>query len=225
MKLKSIALSVFLLAAVAGAAAAFQAKKTSDPAKLPSVEIKNFKGEKLGSANDFRENSIKGPQKVDRKTYRLSVDGLVTNSKKYSYDDIAARKHYQKVITLNCVEGWSVKALWEGPLVRDLIADSNPKSKANTVIFHAADGYTTSFPLAYIMDPKKNIIMADHINSIVLPTERGFPFELVAEDKWGYKWIKWVVEIELSDNPNYKGYWERNGYSNDGNLNKGFFDR
>ena len=42
------------------------------------------------------------------------------------------------------------------------------------------------------------------------------------EDKWGYKWIKWVTKIELSDNPDYKGYWEQGGYSNDGSLDKPF---
>jgi DMSO/TMAO reductase YedYZ molybdopterin-dependent catalytic subunit len=63
------------------------------------------------------------------------------------------------------------------------------------------------------------------MNNVTLPAERGFPFQLVAESKWGYKWIKWVTEIELSDNLNYKGYWESRGYSNGGNLNESFFDK
>jgi DMSO/TMAO reductase YedYZ molybdopterin-dependent catalytic subunit len=46
---------------------------------------------------------------------------------------------------------------------------------------------------------------------------------LVAEDKWGYKWIKWVTEIRLSDDPTYRGYWESRGYSNSGDLNRSFF--
>jgi DMSO/TMAO reductase YedYZ molybdopterin-dependent catalytic subunit len=56
------------------------------------------------------------------------------------------------------------------------------------------------------------------MNGIVLPPERGFPFQLVAESKFGYKWIKWITRIELSDNLAYEGYWERRGYSNEGNL-------
>ena len=50
--------------------------------------------------------------------------------------------------------------------------------------------------------------------------QHGFPFRLVAEDKWGYKWIKWIDEIELSDNPDYQGYWEQRGYSESGNLSE-----
>jgi DMSO/TMAO reductase YedYZ molybdopterin-dependent catalytic subunit len=37
----------------------------------------------------------------------------------------------------------------------------------------------------------------------------------VAEGKLGYKWIKWVTKIEVSNNVNFLGYWESNGYRND----------
>ena len=62
------------------------------------------------------------------------------------------------------------------------------------------------------------------MNNATLPAERGFPFQLVAESKWGYKWIKWVTEIELSDDISYKGYWEKRGFSNTANINESFFD-
>jgi DMSO/TMAO reductase YedYZ molybdopterin-dependent catalytic subunit len=60
--------------------------------------------------------------------------------------------------------------------------------------------------------------MAYSMNGVTLPVERGFPFELVAEDKLGYKWIRWITRIEVSDNPDYKGYWESRGYDNDAGL-------
>jgi DMSO/TMAO reductase YedYZ molybdopterin-dependent catalytic subunit len=47
----------------------------------------------------------------------------------------------------------------------------------------------------------------------------------VAEDKWGYKWIKWIVKIELTDDPTYRGYWEQRGYSNTGDLDKSYSSR
>jgi len=108
-------------------------------------------------------------------------------------------------------------------LVKDLLAEAKPLSNARVVIFHAYDGYTTSLPIEYIMD--NDILIAYKMNDVVLPPERGFPFGLVAESKWGYKWIKWITEIELSDDVNYRGYWEQRGYSNSGDLDKGFFER
>src|SRR4030067_846504 len=55
---------------------------------LPTVEIKDYKGEKLGSINDFRENSISGPQQINIETYRLVITGLVGNAKAYTYDQV-----------------------------------------------------------------------------------------------------------------------------------------
>jgi DMSO/TMAO reductase YedYZ molybdopterin-dependent catalytic subunit len=120
------------------------------------------------------------------------------------------------VVTLNCVEGWSVKLLWEGVLVSDVIEAAVPWEDATVIIFHAYDGYSNSFPIEYVME--RDIMMAYKMNEVTLPPERGFPFQLVAEDKWGYKWCKWITEIELSDDEEYLGYWESRGYSNDGSL-------
>jgi len=84
------------------------------------------------------------------------------------------------------------------------------------VIFRAYDGYSTSLPLDYIID--NNILMAYKMNNVTLPPERGYPFQLVAESKWGYKWIKWITKIELTDNENYLGFWERRGYPNTADI-------
>ena len=192
------------------------------PGELEPVEIREYEGAKLGSVDDFRENSIRGPQHVDIESYQLNITGLVESPKNYNYDGVINNyQQYKKVVTLDCVEGWSVTILWEGVLVRDLIEEANLLPEAKTVIFHAYDGYTTSLPLDYIID--SDIIMAYKMNDITLPPERGFPFQLVAESKWGYKWIKWITEIELSDDVDYRGFWESRGYSNTADLDKGFF--
>ncbi|MEK6537311.1 MAG: molybdopterin-dependent oxidoreductase, partial [Actinomycetota bacterium] len=60
--------------------------------------------------------------------------------------------------------------------------------------------------------------LAWKMNGITIPPERGFPFHLVAEDKWGYKWIKWITKIELTNDPNFRGYWESRGYNQDGSM-------
>lgn len=193
----------------------------SEPVKLDNVEVKEYKGQKLSSVNDFRENSIKGPQYINKNNYKLEVTGLVNNPKNYTYNDVINHQNYEKVVKLDYVEGWDVTILWRGILVKDLLNEANPKPNANTVIFYAYDGYSTSFPLDYFRN--NNILLAYKMNNATIPPERGFPFQLVAESKWGYKWIKWITKIELSDDPNYyKGYWERRGYSDSGDLNESF---
>ncbi|MGB7787636.1 molybdopterin-dependent oxidoreductase [Methanoregula sp.] len=193
----------------------------SGPTPLAPVEVRSYQGKDLSSVNDFHENSIAGPQHVNITDYRLTVTGLANRTVVYTYDEVLAQHtHYSKVVTLHCVEGWDATILWEGVLVRDLIADAGADPRANTVVFTAVDGYTTSFPLSYFT--QNDIIMAYRMNNITMPAERGYPFELVAEDKWGYKWIKWIEKIELTDDPSYQGYWEQRGYSNSGDLNESF---
>ena len=210
-----------LAVAISGCGTGSSMDKTEE---LEPVEIRDYEGEKLSSANDFRENSIEGPQQVEIESYRLEIAGLVENPESYTYDEaLDSHQHYQKVVTVNCVEGWSATILWEGLLVRELLEESNPLPDAKVVIFHAYDGYTTSLPLDYIMN--NDIIMAYKMNEITLPAERGFPFQLVAESKWGYKWIKWITKIELSEDEDYLGYWESRGYSNTADLDKGFFEK
>jgi DMSO/TMAO reductase YedYZ molybdopterin-dependent catalytic subunit len=160
---------------------------------------------------------------VDKNSYNLEITGLVETATNYSYDDILKLPIYQKIVTLNCVEGWSVKALWEGVLIKDLLKNLTIKPEAKTIIFYAADGYSTSFPLDYVL--QNDIIMASKLNGIELPPERGFPFQLVAEQKWGYKWIKWITKIEISSDTNYKGFWESRGYNNNGDFNSPKFSQ
>ena len=218
MAVKKSARNVLIVVAVGVVTALVLLFSSKKPIKLERSEVREYQGQKLSSINDFRENSIKGPQIVDINTYRLSLSGLVANPQNYSYGDIIKKQNYSKVVTLNCVEGWSATILWEGVLLKDVFAEVKVDQKANTVIFHAVDGYSSSLPLDYVLN--KNIILAYKMNGVALPPERGFPFQLVAEDKLGYKWVKWITQIELSDNNNYQGYWESRGFSNDANLNK-----
>ena len=184
---------------------------------LKPVEINEYNGQRLGSIDDFRENSIKGPQYMDSDTYRLVITGLVENETVYTYDDVVnEHSHYEKVVTIHCVEGWDVTILWEGVLLKDLLEEAGYNRSSSVVIFYAQDGYSTSLPVSYIVD--NNILMAYKMNGVVLPPERGFPFQLVAESKYGYKWIKWITRIEVSDNASFLGYWESRGFPNDADL-------
>jgi len=214
-----IAIAILVVIIVSYVGYQFMANRTIN--ELEKVEIKEYKGQQLSSIGDFRENSINGPQYINIASYKLEVTGLVDRNITYTYDDVInSHQLYEKVVTLNCVEGWDVTILWEGVLVNDLLKEAGINPKAKIVIFYAFDGYSTSFPLDYIVN--NSIIMAYKMNGVILPPERGFPFQLVAESKWGYKWIKWITKIELSDNLSFKGYWESRGYSNDGNLDKPF---
>jgi DMSO/TMAO reductase YedYZ molybdopterin-dependent catalytic subunit len=180
------------------------------------VEVRDYQGQSLSSINSIQDNAIAGTQHIDVRNYTLVVDGLVLSPKNYTYDEVISHQRYQKVITLYCVEGWNANILWEGILLRDLFNETGIDSKAKIAIFHSQDGYTTSLPLDYIEN--RSIMLAYKMNGVVIPPEKGFPFQVVAESKYGYKWAKWITEIELSGNDNYEGFWESRGYSNTADL-------
>ncbi len=90
----------------------------------------------LSSIDDFRENSILGPQYIDVENYSLVVAGLVENELEFSYDEVLdSFESSKKVVTLNCVEGWSVTLLWEGVRLEDIFDLANLSSEASVVIF------------------------------------------------------------------------------------------
>ncbi len=190
--------------------------RTDKPIDLETAEVKEYEGKRLDSVADFRENSIKGPQAVALDSYRLAVKGRVDTPLTLDYDGVIDRQAYKKIVTLNCVEGWSVDILWEGVRIRDILEQAGYDPNAKTVIFRCYDGYSTSLPLETVVG--RDLLLAYKMNGIDLPQERGFPFQVVAEDKWGYKWAKWVTEIEVSDDADFEGYWESRGYENDGTV-------
>lgn len=192
------------------------AVSTATEERYREGELREYEGTKLDPAVGPRDNSISGTQSVDITTYRLTIDGLVDTPLTYTYDEVKSLPDEQRLVTIHCVEGWDATILWHGVTVGALLDGANVQSDANTVIFHAVDGYTTSLPLGEILSG--SLLLAYDANGIALPPEMGYPFIFIAEDKWGYKWARWVSRIELSSDSSYEGYWEGYGYSNEGNL-------
>jgi DMSO/TMAO reductase YedYZ molybdopterin-dependent catalytic subunit len=193
---------------------------SKSPSTSPTgeVEATEFMGKKLTPISKQLNNALAGAQVIDRATYKLVVDGLVDRPLSLSYDDLLAYPQVSKLMDLDCVEGWDFTAKWTGPALDSIFNDAGVKPGAKIVIFHTADvpeGYS-SLDLSYIHD--NNIIIALKLNDITLPPERGFPFQVVAESKFGYKWAKWVIRIEISDNTNFRGYWESRGYNNNADI-------
>ncbi|MDP2300230.1 MAG: molybdopterin-dependent oxidoreductase, partial [Actinomycetota bacterium] len=163
MRARTLLAVAALLVAASGCAA--PAVETPDVTRLEGVEVREYEGERLDSLTDFRENSIKGPQDIDRDTYRLTVSGLVDDPAEYTYSEVASGfPSFQKVVQLDCVEGWSAKILWEGVLVRDILDESGVRAGAQSVVFSAVDGYTTSFPVSYFYD--RDILLAYTMNGV-----------------------------------------------------------
>jgi DMSO/TMAO reductase YedYZ molybdopterin-dependent catalytic subunit len=217
---------IILTACGGGAATTTPASTTTAPAITSTtptasgeVEATEFQGKKLTPIDGQRNNALAGTQHIDKATYKLTVDGLVDKPLTLTYDDLLAYQQQDRLMDLDCVEGWSFTAKWTGPSLNAIFADAGVKPEAKIVIFYTTDdtvGYS-SLDYSYIKD--NDIIIALKDNDITLPAERGFPFQVVAMSKFGYKWSKWITRIELSDDTDFRGYWEQAGYNNNADVN------
>ena len=188
--------------------------------RLPEVEAVEYLGTKLMPLSSQGNNAIKGTQRIDRETYRLNVKGLTERELNLRYSQILDLPAYSELVYMPCVEGWGFYAKWTGFRLTDLLNISGLRPGAKYLFFTSADGYSTSLPLDYLQ--KNNILMAYGINAVTLPPDRGFPLQVVAKGKYGYKWAKWITGIEVTDK-DVKGYWESNGYSDSANVGQAPF--
>jgi DMSO/TMAO reductase YedYZ molybdopterin-dependent catalytic subunit len=194
---------------------AIQGVQVPASSMLPEVEATEFLNVTLTALSRQGNNAINGTRDIDVAGYQLSVHGLVTSPLFLSYGELKNLSAYSTVVYMPCLEGWGFTAKWTGFRVTDLLDQAGLHSNATYVVFHAADGYSTGLPLEYLR--QNHVLMAYGINDVTLPPERGFPFQLVAINKYGYKWAKWITSLQVV-NAEVAGYWESRGYSNDADV-------
>jgi DMSO/TMAO reductase YedYZ molybdopterin-dependent catalytic subunit len=157
-----------------------------------------------------------GIPKVDPRSWRLGVDGLVENHLEYTYDQLVAMPQTSYARSFYCVTKWSIKDVrWEGLPLRSLVAPAKVKPEARWIMFHCVDGYTAPVPAEDAL--KEDALLAFKINGRPLSAEQGFPARPFLPSLYGWKSAKWVNRIELL--PEYRdGYWEQYGYHERGDV-------
>ncbi|HEV3399645.1 MAG TPA: molybdopterin-dependent oxidoreductase, partial [Actinomycetes bacterium] len=163
------------------------------------------------------DESIIDPN-VDRRSWRLRVEGLVGRPVSLGYDELLAMPSTEQYVTLQCISnlvGGDLvgTAKWTGvPLAEVLERAGGAGPGAIRVVFHAVGGYSDSLPLAKALDPAT--VVAYGMNDRSLPRAHGFPARIIAPGIYGMKNVKWLERIEVVDY-DYQGYWQRSdGWDN-----------
>jgi len=162
--------------------------------------------------SDFPVRTAEGaPPAIPAARWTLTVDGLVGRPLTLTAADLAGLPRVAMTRDFPCVEGWTVdRVQWGGVRLGALLERAEPLAAATFVTFHAYDdAYTDSLTLQECRDPA--VLLADRLDSRPLPREHGGPVRLVVPSQLGYKNVKWVVRVELTDHRE-GGYWERRGY-------------
>lgn len=163
--------------------------------------------EKTGFKFDPAKGVIEWEKKA-KEEYRLVVDGMVKEARRYSYSELRAFPRVEQVSDFHCVEGWSVKDLaWGGFRFKEIVDRVMPAREATHVLFHSfgttgsspggQSHYIESFPLGELINPEREILLALFMDGRPLPEEYGSPLRLIAPYDLGYKSIKFVSRIEF----------------------------
>ena len=166
---------------------------------------------------EFLIRSIEGTQRVDLKTWRLKIEGLVEKPLTLRFDEIQSLP--KKIQTKNfiCVEGWGLdNQKWEGVHLKEIFSKVKIDPKAKYVSFYATGGkYRDSLSIQEALEP--DTMLAHRLNGKDLLPENGFPLRLVIPRMYAYKGVKWVERIVFTEKQE-EGYWEKSGYPVDGSI-------
>jgi DMSO/TMAO reductase YedYZ molybdopterin-dependent catalytic subunit len=153
---------------------------------------------------------------VDVDAWRLSVGGMVDNSRQMRYEDILQLPTASQASRMKCVEGWSAAAKWTGFRPQALIDVVKPQPDASWVHFHCEDGYYESIELNELLADR--VLFVHGMNDGPLPPEYGAPLRLIVPFKYGYKGPKTINRITFS-NVELRGFWPTMGrYTADGHI-------
>ncbi|MDP9405803.1 MAG: molybdopterin-dependent oxidoreductase, partial [Actinomycetota bacterium] len=156
--------------------------------------------------------------RVDVKTWRLGLSGMVDRPQDLTYDqlvDLGLSEHWT---TLACVSnevggGLIGNALWGGVPLRTVLDLAGVQPGATQIVARSVDGWTAGFPTSAAYDGREALV-AVSMNGEPLPLEHGYPVRLVVPGLYGYvSATKWLGELELTTLEAFDAYWIPRGWS------------
>lgn len=162
----------------------------------------------------FPVRSVEDVPDVPAADWVITVDGLVDQPLKIDHAAWSSLQRLDETVDFHCVEGWTVDGVrWGGVAPARLLEKAGVKPEGRFAVFHAYGGaYLSSVPLDLVTAPQT--LLADTLNGAPLPAKHGGPVRLVVPVQLGYKSVKWVERIEITDAAR-AGYWEKRGYPED----------
>jgi hypothetical protein len=196
------------VAVIGGLRALGSPSATSGGSSMPSG------GGSGGAYARFPVRSVDAVPDVPADQWTVKVDGLVDRPFTIGRAEWAGLTRMAETVDFNCVEGWTVTdCRWGGVAPSLLLQRAGVRPEARYVVVHAQTGaYFSTLPLDLMTHPKT--MLADTLGGEPLPPEHGGPLRLVVPVQLGYKNVKWVDRLEVTDDLR-KGYWESYGYPED----------
>ena len=143
----------------------------------------------------------------------------------YSGDEIIYWK------TMRCVTGQSfggpvtsfiANGLFTGVPLATVLDDLGAPMDAAKIRTFGNDGFTSNIPYERVVNPADNdlpVILAYELNGEPLTDLRGGPVRIIIPEMWGYKNVKWVSKLQITDNDAFFGEYETDLFNPEKNDN------
>jgi sulfoxide reductase catalytic subunit YedY len=188
------------------------------PAQTVSVDDKLNTLEEITNYNNFYEFSTDKSEVARRagklltRPWSVEVSGLVQKARIFNIDELLKFDQEERIYRLRCVEAWSMVIPWIGFPLKKLLDQVEPLGSAKYVAFETAydpermqSSYSAGIDFPYVeglrLDEAMHplTILATGLYGKQMPNQNGAPIRLVVPWKYGFKSIKSIVKITLTE--------------------------
>ena len=132
------------------------------------------------------------------KDWRLSVEGLVAQPASLSLDDVKRFPARRQITEIACEEGWSYVAEWVGAPLVDVLRAAGIMPQARYVVYFSIEkAWWDSVDMADALHPQT--LLAYAMNGGDLPVAFGGPLRLRVPRQLGYKSVKFINRLAVTD--------------------------
>jgi DMSO/TMAO reductase YedYZ molybdopterin-dependent catalytic subunit len=130
--------------------------------------------------------------------WRLSVNGLVTRPARFSLDQLKSYPIHSQITLLQCEEGWSYIAEWNGVPLSQVLEIVGVHPQARYVVYFSIDpDWWESIDMADALHPQT--FLAYGMNGSELPVGNGGPLRVRLPRQLGYKSVKYITQLTVTD--------------------------
>ena len=129
--------------------------------------------------------------------WRLPITGLVAQPVLMSLSDLKRFPARTQVTRHTCEEGWSAIAEWTGVQLSRVLEAAGIKPEARYIVFHSVDGWWDSLDMSDALHPQTMLTYG--MNGRELPVPHGAPVRLRVERQLGYKSLKFLKTMTVTD--------------------------
>ncbi len=135
---------------------------------------------------------------VDLDQWRLEIDGEVRKPLQIKYSELIDLPKIQRNVLLICPGVFSNFGRWEGISIETLLRMAQAEKGVTHVTVRGPRGNyekVQRFPISAVEDDR--VFLAYAVNGKKLPGKHGFPLRAVAQEYYGFDWIKYVYRLEV----------------------------